>query len=93
MDRAVANALAVSSMAKVAPDPQPTLGKALRQLRERAGLSQEALGHKAGVHPTWISALERGQSNPAWGTVRRVAAALDVTLMELVALIERLDTK
>jgi transcriptional regulator with XRE-family HTH domain len=80
-------------MPRAAPEPQPTLGKAIRRLRERAGLSQEALGLQAKVHPTWISNLERGNSNPSWGTVKRIAEALDVTLMELVALVERIETE
>jgi transcriptional regulator with XRE-family HTH domain len=74
-----------------ARDPQPALGKAVRRVRERVGLTQEQLGLQAGVHPTWISALESGRSNPAWGTVRRVAGALDVKMLELAALAERIE--
>jgi transcriptional regulator with XRE-family HTH domain len=74
-----------------AREPQPALGLALRRIRQRAGITQEELGHSAGIHPTWISRIESGVNNPAWGTVRRLVAGLDVTLLELVALIERIE--
>lgn len=74
-----------------ARERQPALGKAIGQIREREGLSQEELGHRAGIHPTWISKIEGGHNNPAWGTVRRLANALDVKMLELVALTERIE--
>lgn len=75
----------------LARDPQPVLGEAIRRIRQRAGVSQEGLAHKAELHPTGLSKIERGRSNPAWGTVCRIAAALDVTLVELVAVVERIE--
>lgn len=72
-------------------EPQASLGRAIKQLREERGLSQEALGHAAGIHPTWISHLESGRNNPAWGSVKRIAQALGVTVSELAALAEELE--
>jgi transcriptional regulator with XRE-family HTH domain len=72
-------------------EPQPGLGRAIRQLRTERGLSQEELGLRAEIHPTWISHLESGRNNPAWGSVRRIAAALDVKLSGLAALAEELE--
>ena len=72
-------------------EPQPGLGGAIRQLRTERGMSQEELGHRSGVHPTWISHLESGRNNPAWGSVRRIAAALEVPLWELAKLAEELE--
>jgi transcriptional regulator with XRE-family HTH domain len=69
-------------------EPQPGLGRAIRQLRTERGLSQEELGLRAEIHPTWVSHLESGRNNPAWGSVRRIAAALDVSLADLAALAE-----
>jgi transcriptional regulator with XRE-family HTH domain len=74
-----------------ARDPQPVLGDAIRRIRHRTGLSQEELAYKAELHPTGLSKIERGHSNPAWSTVRRIARALDVTLVELVLLVERIE--
>ena len=72
-------------------EPQPGLGRAIRQLRTERGLSQEELGLRAEIHPTWISHLESGRNNPAWGSVRRLAAALEVKLSELAELAEELE--
>ena len=72
-------------------EPQPELGQAIKQLRKERGLSQEELGHAAEIHPTWISHIESGRNNPAWGSVRRIAAALDVTVSELAKLAEELE--
>jgi transcriptional regulator with XRE-family HTH domain len=74
-------------------DPQLGLGKAIRQLRKEIHLSQEALGLRADIHPTWISHLESGRINPTWGNVRRIAFGLRVTLPELAALAEHLELK
>jgi transcriptional regulator with XRE-family HTH domain len=72
-------------------EPQIGLGLAIRRLRKERGMSQEALGHRADIHPTWISHIESGRNNPAWGSVRRIAAALDVPLAELAGLSDELD--
>jgi transcriptional regulator with XRE-family HTH domain len=72
-------------------EPQPGLGKAIKQLRTDRGLSQEEVGRRAEIHPTWISHIESGRNNPAWGSVRRIAAALEVRLSELAALAEELE--
>jgi transcriptional regulator with XRE-family HTH domain len=70
---------------------QPALGRAIRELRTRRGISQEALAHDADIHPTWISHLESGRNNPSWGTVRRICRALGVPLSDLVALVEQYE--
>lgn len=72
-------------------EPQEGLGAALKQLRLERGLSQEELAHRASLHPTWISHLESGRENPAWGTVRRLAKALELPLSELAERAERFD--
>lgn len=72
-------------------DPQIGLGQAIRTLRHKAELSQEALGEKAEIHPTWISHIESGRINPTWGNVRRLADGLEVKLWELAQLAEKLE--
>lgn len=72
-------------------DPQPALGGAIRRIRKRKGLKQEELAHLADLHATWVSKIEKGRTNPTWGTVRRLAAVLDVTLVELAATAERIE--
>jgi transcriptional regulator with XRE-family HTH domain len=72
-------------------DPQIGLGKAIRKLRQEEKLSQEALGNRAEIHPTWISHIESGRINPTWGNVRRIAAGLKVPLEQLAALAEEFE--
>jgi len=72
-------------------DPQIGLGKAIRALRHKAQLSQEALGERAEIHATWISHIESGRINPTWGNVRRIASGLKVELRDLAALAEQLE--
>jgi transcriptional regulator with XRE-family HTH domain len=72
-------------------DPQIGLGKAIRQLRTESQLSQETLGHRADIHPTWISHIESGRINPTWGNVRRIAKGLRVPLSQLADLAEDLE--
>jgi transcriptional regulator with XRE-family HTH domain len=75
-----------------AEQPQVGLGKAVRKLREKRGLTQEALAHEAGVTTGTLSMIERGHSNPAWGTARRIAEALDTSLAELARTAEQLES-
>lgn len=66
------------------PDqPQPALGKAVRQLREKRGITQERLAQDAGLTTGTVSLIERGQSNPAWGTVEALARGLGVSVVDL----------
>jgi transcriptional regulator with XRE-family HTH domain len=72
-------------------EPQPALGQAIRRLRTERDLSQEELGHRAEIHPTWISHIESGRTNPAWGTIRRIAGVFELPLSAIVLLAERLS--
>ncbi len=74
-------------------DPQIGLSKAIRQIRREAQLSQEALGLRSDIHPTWISHMESGRVNPTWGNMRRIARGLGVPLHVLAALAEDLEAK
>ena len=60
----------------------------LRQLRERAGLSQEALATKSGLDRTYISLLERGLRQPTLKTLVRLAEALGTSLAVLSKKVE-----
>jgi len=58
-------------------------GAHLRSLRQQQGLSQEEVAHRAGIHVTYLSGIERGLRNPALKNIRRIAEALDVTVRDL----------
>lgn len=71
-------------------EPQPALGAAIRQLRVGLPLTQEELASRSQLHSTWISHIERG-GNPEWATVKRIAKGLEVTMLELVTVIEQIE--
>lgn len=68
---------------------QRALGRAVRELRARRGLSQEALGFRAGLHRNYVGAIERGEINATLRTLLAVVSGLAVPLGELVAVYER----
>jgi len=72
--------------------PQPALGKAIRQLREERGMTQEALAQEAGITVGHMSMIERGHSNPTWATVRAIAFALNLPLTEVAAVAARFES-
>jgi transcriptional regulator with XRE-family HTH domain len=57
----------------------------LRRLRITAGISQEALADRCGLHRTEISLLERAGREPRLTTIVKLARALDVEPVELLA--------
>jgi len=61
------------------------VGRTLRTLRHRAGLSQEGLGERAQVHRTYVGSVERGERNPSTATLARMLQALGVTWAEFGA--------
>ena len=52
--------------------------KNLRKYRNESGLSQEAFANKAGLHRTYISALERGKRSVALDNIEKIADALGI---------------
>jgi transcriptional regulator with XRE-family HTH domain len=50
----------------------------LARLRDAAGLSQYALAKRSGITKQAVSRLEKGEREPSWETVQRLALALGV---------------
>ena len=48
------------------------------------GLSQEALGEMAGVHRTFVGAVERAENNVSIDSMEKLAAAVGRPLAELL---------
>jgi transcriptional regulator with XRE-family HTH domain len=68
---------------------QRALGRAVREMRARRGLSQEALGFAADLHRNYVGAVERGLINPTLKTLLALVEGLGVPLSELVDVYER----
>ncbi len=59
------------------------LGNKIRSLRKKQGVSQEELGFKAGVHRTYIGAIERAEQNVSIDNIHKIAKALKVPVEDL----------
>ena len=68
--------------------PVPAISKrfglAVRDRRTAARITQEELAERAGLHPTYVSMVERGVRNPTLDTAARIAKALKVGLPQLI---------
>jgi transcriptional regulator with XRE-family HTH domain len=59
------------------------VGRAIRELRELAGLNARDLARGAGVSAAMISRIESGQVSPSLNTLERIAGMLDVPMASL----------
>ena len=64
-------------------DLKTLLGMAIKTQRASLGISQEELAHRAGLHRTYISDLERGARNPSIESIEKLAGALQVSVSKL----------
>lgn len=60
------------------------VGRRLRDLREKAGWSQEELGFRSGLHRNYIGDIERGERNVAVVNIAKLAKALAVRPRDLL---------
>jgi transcriptional regulator with XRE-family HTH domain len=60
------------------------LGRAVREYRGGRRLSQEELGFRSGMHRTYVGGIERGERNPTYENLLKLAGALDVDAWELL---------
>jgi len=74
-------------------EPQRGVAWAVRKIRTEAGLTQSGLASRVGLDPSQISRLEKGIGNPRWGTVRRGAVGLGVSLAELADVAEDFEKR
>ncbi len=60
------------------------LGERLRILREKAGRGLKSLAAEANISVSYLSEIERGNVYPAIDTLKKIAAALEISLTSLV---------
>jgi transcriptional regulator with XRE-family HTH domain len=63
---------------------QQQLGQRVRDLRLRAGLTQEGLSDRSGLHVTYIAGIETGRRNPSLMSIVAVANGLGLAASELL---------
>lgn len=64
-------------------DVRQRVGLNLQELRKAKGLSQEELAHRADVHQTYVSGVERGRRNPSVMVLDRIVSALGADLEDV----------
>ena len=65
-------------------DMRKLVGRNLKRIRERKGLTQEALAELSGFSQQYLSGLEQGRRNPTIVTIYEIAVALGVSHVDLV---------
>jgi transcriptional regulator with XRE-family HTH domain len=56
----------------------------VRRLRDQSGISQEDLALRIGMSRRYLSGIERGQANPTFDQLVRLAEGLNSTIGEVV---------
>lgn len=64
-------------------------GRRIRRTRLEAGLSQEELAHRVGLHRTYIGSVERGERNIGLLNIAALATVLQVDASTFVTGLRR----
>jgi transcriptional regulator with XRE-family HTH domain len=65
-------------------DMRKLVGRNVRLIRQKKGLTQEQLAETSGFSQQYISGLEQGRRNPTVVTLYELASALGVSHLDLV---------
>ncbi len=68
-----------------------TVGKRLRIRRTELGYSQELTSEKAGLHPTYIGQVERGEKNLTIESLEKICNAIEYPMEDLFFRINTFD--
>lgn len=60
------------------------LGNRIRERRKSLGFSQERLAEDAGLHRTYVGAVERGERNVSLDNIVAIATALHTSASDLL---------
>ncbi|HEU5062020.1 MAG TPA: helix-turn-helix transcriptional regulator [Solirubrobacterales bacterium] len=80
--------LALRVLSSSLQTPYASLGRALRFLRDEAGMSQDEVAYISDIGSSYISNLENGKVNPTFSTLKRLARALEVDCSKILTLEE-----
>ena len=56
------------------------VGRRIKELRHKLGISQEELADRADIHRTYIASLEVGKRNVSIITLEKIVKALEVSM-------------
>ena len=59
------------------------IGQRIKELREKAEMSQKDLAYTADLDRSYIASIENGQRNVSIVNIEKIAVALGITLKEL----------
>jgi transcriptional regulator with XRE-family HTH domain len=65
------------------------LGRAMRELRRTAGLTQKQAAEIVGIRSTFVSLIERGERGMRWHTLTALLRAYGADLRNLADALER----
>ena len=65
-------------------DMRKLVGRNVKRIRQKKGLSQERFAEISGFSQQYISSVEQGRRNPTVVTIYELATGLGVSHMELV---------
>lgn len=60
------------------------LGQIIREKREALGMTQIEVAEKAGVDRNYIGMVERGERNPSYLSLIKIAAGLNMSVDQLI---------
>lgn len=64
-------------------DIKSKVGKRIKEIREKAGMSQKDLAYSADLDRSYIASVESGQRNISIVNLEKIANSLSVSLSEL----------
>ena len=70
-----------------------SIGENIKYIRKSKGLTQKELAEKIGVTDSAITKYEKGDREPNWKTLNKIAEALGVTINDLVKNEEKASNK
>lgn len=73
----------MARMNKSDDDVRVLVGRQVRRLRKKAGLTQDVVSERCGLFRTYLSRIESGAANPTVTVLVALAASLNVEVQEL----------
>lgn len=65
-------------------DESKKLGRNLKRIRIKEGVSQEYIAHALGIDRAFISNIENGKTNPTLATIAKLAKVLGIAVDKLL---------